>query len=103
MLVQRIKDTGKNISELLEPLKKYARSKETTFELKDNDEIFKRSEEEYSDGERTKLDGLSVDYNDWWFNIRASNTEPIIKLSVEAETQDLLTQKVKEITELINS
>ena len=41
-------------------------------------------EERYSDGEITKLDGISVDYDDWHFNVRASNTEPLLRLNLES-------------------
>jgi phosphomannomutase len=57
--------------------------------------------ERYSDGKVSTLDGLTVEYYDWWFNIRPSNTEPVMRLIVEAKTKDLLVEKVRELRELI--
>ncbi len=50
-----------------------------------------------------KLDGLTVDYGNWWFNVRASNTEPLLRLNVEAKDQTLLEQKRDELLAFIRS
>jgi phosphomannomutase len=57
--------------------------------------------ETFSDGKQTFLDGISVAYEDWWFNVRASNTEPLIRLNLEARTEDLMETKRDEILALI--
>ncbi len=57
----------------------------------------------YSDGEQDRMDGLSVAYNDFWFNLRPSNTEPLIRLNVEAVSKELLKKKSDEIVNLIRS
>ncbi len=56
----------------------------------------------YGDGKLDELDGLMVEYGNWWFNIRSSNTQPVVRLVVEAKTKDLLEEKVQELTTLIN-
>ena len=55
----------------------------------------------YRAGRQFELDGLSVDCDDWWFNLRASNTQPLLRLNVEAETEDILREKTTEVLELI--
>lgn len=49
-----------------------------------------------------KLDGLIVEFPDWWFNLRGSNTEPLLRLNLEARSNRLMEEKVKEISEIIN-
>ena len=59
-------------------------------------------EERYSDGKIDKLDGLSVDYDDWRFNLRMSNTEPILRLNVESKDDEkLMKNKTKELLKII--
>jgi phosphomannomutase len=60
-------------------------------------------EERYSDGEVTKLDGVSVDYPDWHFNVRASNTEPLLRLNLEALSAETMEQRRDEVLALITS
>ena len=47
----------------------------------------------YADGSADRLDGLTVSYDDWWFNVRPSNTEPLLRLNVEAVTEELMASK----------
>ena len=92
------------ISEIIDPLKKYFHSGEINFKVKNKDKVLKELEEKYSkEGEVNKLDGLTVELEDYWFNVRASNTEPLLRLNLEAKSKDLMQEKVKEITEIIES
>ncbi len=79
--------SGKKLSELAAPYRKYVNSPEINFEVADKEAMIERIKQEYSDGEIDELDGLTVNYDDWWFNIRASNTEPLLRLNVEASTE----------------
>jgi len=85
------------VSELIKPLRRYATSGEVNFRVDDKqvkmDELTKR----YSDGQVDHLDGVTVLYKDWWFNCRPSNTEPLLRLNVEARTQDLLDERFGQI------
>ncbi len=94
-----VSKAGVPISELIEPLRRYSCSGELNFEIEDKyakmNEIAKR----YSDGRVDHLDGVTVGYKDWWFNCRPSNTEPLLRLIVEAESKELLEEKLSEITE----
>jgi phosphomannomutase len=59
--------------------------------------------ERYSDGEVSWLDGVSVDYPDWHFNVRPSNTEPLLRLNLEARSQELMARKRDEVLDVIRS
>jgi len=87
------------ISELISPLRRYHGSGEMNFTVENKqvkmDELAKR----YSDGQIDHLDGVSIGYKDWWFNCRPSNTEPLLRLNIEARSKELLDEKLAEITE----
>ncbi len=94
------------LSELLAPIDPYLRSGEINSEVEDQDEVLKRVEEHYAerdDPEIDHLDGLTVDYGDWWFNLRPSNTEPLLRLNVEASGRETMEKKRDELLELIRS
>jgi phosphomannomutase len=59
------------------------------------DELARR----YSDAQIDHLDGVTIGYKDWWFNCRPSNTEPLLRLNVEAKSKELLDEKLTEIAE----
>ena len=71
------------------------------FSVKNPEEVIERLKKEYADGRQSFLDGLTVEYQDWWFNVRASKTEPLVRLVVEAESRELMEEKIKELTEKI--
>jgi len=80
---------GRKMSELVEPLKRYYATGEVNFEVEDKDAMIVRLEEAFPDGEHAHLDGLTVRYDGWWFNVRKSNTEPALRLNLEARTPEL--------------
>lgn len=79
--------SGKKMSELVEPLLRYAKSHETNFEVEDKAGKMRELAAAYPDGEIDWMDGITVQFADWWFNVRPSNTEPLLRLVVEARTQ----------------
>lgn len=85
--------SGKTSSELVAPLRKYAFSGEINSKVADTQTVLAKLKTEYADGNQFELDGLSVEYPTWWFNVRASNTEPLLRLIVEADTEELMKQK----------
>lgn len=87
-----INQTGQTLSALIQPLQRYAKSEEINTEARDTAGVLRRLRAIYKDGEILELDGLSVSYPDWWFNVRASNTEPLIRLNLEAKTPESLKQ-----------
>lgn len=88
---------NKKLSELIVPFKKYYHSGELNFEVKDKQSVIEKVEKNYSYGKITKIDGIRIDFDDWWFLLRGSNTEPILRLIVEAKSKELLDSKIKEI------
>ncbi len=94
---------GKSLAELVEPLHRYAKSPEINFQVEDKAGKMAELEERYADGEADRLDGISVNYPDWWFNVRPSNTEPYLRLVLEAETPELLAQRRAEIEAILGT
>ena len=91
---------GKSLSDLMkERMESYPCSGEINSKVKDADEVLARIEEEYgSQGKVTKTDGLSVEYDNWRFNLRKSNTEPVIRLNVETrQNTSLMKSKTEEL------
>jgi len=93
--------TGKNISELVKPFKKYFHSGEINFKIKNKEKILKILERKFKNGKISKIDGLRIDFKNWWFNIRPSHTDPVLRLVVEAKTKRIMEKKKKELTALI--
>ncbi|HYH36119.1 MAG TPA: hypothetical protein VD706_01325 [Candidatus Saccharimonadales bacterium] len=96
--------SGKKLSELAAPYRKaYIQIPETNFEVEDKQAMLDKIAGEFKDGESDMLDGLTVNFPDGWFNVRPSNTEPLLRLNAEAKTQDGLDKLVAEVTALITS
>jgi phosphomannomutase len=93
--------TGKTASELIAPLEKYYSAGEINSEVKDVKNVLNKLKQKYSDGKILELDGLSVEYDDWWFNVRPSNTEPLLRLNLEASTKTKMEEKRDELLALI--
>jgi phosphomannomutase len=85
LILEKLSVEGKTMSELLAPLRsKYFISGEINSEVSDQEGKMRELEERYSDGRISHLDGVSVDYDDWHFNVRPSNTEPLLRLTLES-------------------
>ncbi|MCK5672252.1 MAG: phosphomannomutase/phosphoglucomutase [Spirochaetales bacterium] len=92
---------NKTLLDLKNEILKYNFSGEISFKVDDSNFIINKLLDIYSDAEISNLDGYRFDYPDWWFIIRKSGTEPLIRLVVEAETKENLSIKVSQITEII--
>ena len=93
---------NQKVSTMVDPLrKKYVQSGEINSKVADVPSILKAIKEKYSDGNMFELDGISVEYSNWWFNVRASNTEPLLRLIVEADTKELMEEKRDALLALI--
>ncbi|MFH1038501.1 MAG: phosphomannomutase/phosphoglucomutase [PVC group bacterium] len=90
------------LSRLVAPLRRYAATGEINFRVGDKDAKIEELAEVFSDGEVYFLDGVSVRYPDWWFNVRKSNTEPFLRLNLEARTPELM-EKSRERVEAVIS
>ena len=95
---------GRKLSELLAPLRaRYFITGEINSKVADVAGALRRLEERYRDAEITKMDGVSVDYADWHFNVRPSNTEPLLRLNLEAYSQADMVRRRDEVLALIRS
>lgn len=93
----------KPISELVKPLMKYPGTGEMNFKTDKKDEIIEKMKDIYSDGSISLLDGLTVEYDNWWFNLRKSNTEPYLRLNIEAKNEKVFEKKKKEVIDRIKN
>ena len=83
----------RSLSELVQPLRRYAKTPEINFRVEDKTGMIARLAERYADGEIDYLDGITVAYPEWWFNVRPSNTEPYLRLVLEADTEAMLEER----------
>ena len=107
LILELMSKKGQSLRDLLEPLRaKYFISGEINTKLASMDAVPAKLDQissKYSDASQYKLDGLSVEYPDWHFNVRASNTEPLLRLNLEAQTPELMATKRDEVVALIRS
>ena len=92
---------GQPLSDLVRPLKRYYSTGEINLQVKNQEAVFSALERAYKDARKDHLDGLTVEYDSWWFNLRASNTEPLVRLNLEANESNTMDEKKKEVLELI--
>ena len=90
-------------SDVVAPLERYAKSQEINFMVEDKQAKIAEIEKRYGDGEIDYLDGITVEYPDWWFNVRPSNTEPYLRLVLEAASEQELAEKRLELEELLGT
>jgi phosphomannomutase len=89
---------GRPLAELIEPLRCYSASGEINSRVADTDFVIESIAKEFADApEVSRLDGLLVRYPTWWFNIRASNTEPVLRLNLEADTAEEMEKRRDEV------
>ncbi len=104
LILEMLSTTGKKLSALLAPLEaKYFVSGEINSTVPDAQGKLKQLAERYADGKVEHIDGISVSYDDWHFNVRASNTEPLLRLNLEALDKATMEQKRDELLAFIRS
>jgi phosphomannomutase len=91
------------LSVVRKPYERYVSSGEINTQVGDPLDVIRRVDEHYGDCARDHLDGLSVDCGSWWFNLRPSNTEPLLRLNLEAETGEECHERVAEVLGLVTS
>jgi len=101
-LLELLSAGEKSLGELVRPLQKYASSGEINIQVPDRERAIDAVAAHFKDAPQISyLDGLSIEYPDFWFNIRASNTEPLLRLVIEGREQGIVEEKLKEIREIV--
>ncbi len=105
LALQLLSRQGKPLSELVAPFRRYAHSGELNFKVADAKAKMAAIQEKYAPeaASVTDIDGLRLDFGDWWCSIRASNTEPLLRLNLEAATRDAMEKKKEELVSLITA
>ncbi|MGA0784510.1 MAG: phosphomannomutase/phosphoglucomutase [Ilumatobacteraceae bacterium] len=103
VVLEEMSRTGLPLSKLRESVERYANSGEINTQVKDIAAVIARVAEKYSAYPQDRLDGLTVDCGDWWFNVRPSNTEPLLRLNLEAATREQCDTHVAELLQLITA
>ena len=105
VVLEMLSKAGVALSELRKPFERYADSGEINTEVSEPEAVIEKVAEAMSGthpgASEERMDGLTVDLGDWWFNLRASNTEPLLRLNLEAPTPELCRSHTAEITALI--
>ena len=101
VVMDQLSKAGVSLSELLAPFRRYFDSGEINSEVDDPRGKIEEIAAAYTSGHQDRLDGLTVEFDDWWFNVRPSNTEPLLRLNVEARTPELLEEKTAEVLGLV--
>jgi phosphomannomutase len=105
LILELLSVEGRRMSELLEPLRsRYFISGEINSEVEDQEGKMEELASRFGDGEVGRLDGISVDYEDWHFNVRPSNTEPLLRLNLESVvSREHMEEKRDEVLALIRA
>ena len=97
MVLNQLSFEGRSLKQAADPLRKYFGTGEVNFKVADKDKLMQQVRAKYSDGKIDFLDGVTVTYPTWWVNVRPSNTEPFLRMCLEADTQKLMEQKRDEL------
>ncbi|MCZ6683769.1 MAG: phosphomannomutase/phosphoglucomutase [Planctomycetota bacterium] len=100
-LINILTDTGKTLSELARPLQRFRPSGEISFRSPDREASLRKIRDRFTDAEIDELDGVTVRYPDWWFNVRKSSGDPVLRLNVEARTRKIVDRRVLEVAPML--
>ena len=98
-----VKKLKQPVSEIIKKVNPYFFSGEINFEVFDQKLILDKITEYFPEGKVSRLDGIRIDFNSWWFILRPSGAEPLLRLVVEAETKELMNEKIKKIKNIIKA
>jgi phosphomannomutase len=101
VVLEVLSQAGRPLSELRTEFERYSDSGEINVAATDPDAVIGRVAEHYSGARQDRLDGLTVDLGDWWFNLRPSNTEPLLRCNVEAANLEMCRARTAEVLSLI--
>jgi phosphomannomutase len=101
LVLEALSAAGEPLSTVLEPFQRYVASGEINSEVADQQGMLEKLADVYRDGKQDLSDGLTVEFEDWWFNCRPSNTEPLLRLNLEARASELMEEKRDEVLAII--
>jgi phosphomannomutase len=101
VVLEQLSVAGQSLSELVAPLDRYAASGELNSRVDHPPAVIERVAEHFSGADQDRLDGLTVDQGSWWFNLRPSNTEPLLRLNLEADTDEECRAHTDEVLALV--
>ncbi|HET7236393.1 MAG TPA: phosphomannomutase/phosphoglucomutase [Actinomycetota bacterium] len=101
VVLQQLSRADVPLSQVLEPFRRYRASGEINSRVGDQVGKVEEVADAFAEGRQDRTDGLTVEFDDWWFNVRPSNTEPLVRLNVEARTEELLKAKTEEVLRII--
>lgn len=103
-VMRMIKETGRPFSEILAPYRRYHHTGEINFEVEDKDAKMAEVKARYGkEGKVTEIDGIRIDFDGWWLSVRASNTEPLLRLNLEAKDEAVMEAKKAELVDLLSN
>ena len=102
-LLEEFSQNNKKTADYIDPFKKYYHSGEINSEVRDKNQVFQALEESNPKGKINKLDGITIEYPDFWFNVRGSNTEEKVRLNLEARDKKTMEEKRDEVLKIIRS
>lgn len=102
-LLRVVSEDGRPLSVIRRDVERYVSSGEINFTVADGDAVMARVAERFSDAQTDRLDGLTVDFGTQWFNLRPSNTEPLLRLNAESEDEESLAAMVSTVSEMVES
>ncbi|MFM8648843.1 MAG: phosphomannomutase/phosphoglucomutase, partial [Actinomycetota bacterium] len=103
LMLEEMSRAGEPLSEMRKPFERYSSSGEINTQVDDPRSVIDAVSRAYSSNPQDRLDGLTVDCGDWWFNLRPSNTEPLLRLNLEAPDRDACDERVAELLAAITS
>jgi len=101
VMLNILSQSKESLSTLLKPYMKFS-SMQVNLKVKNKEKVLIKIKQKYNKQKKSLVDGVSVYFKNWWFNARASNTEPLLRLTVEAKTKEVLNKKIKVLKKLIN-
>jgi phosphomannomutase len=103
VVLEQLSKAGLPLSKLLEPFRRYKSSGEINTPVVDQQGAIEKIAAAFAEGRQDRTDGLTVEFDDWWFNVRPSNTEPLLRLNVEAKTEELLKEGTQAVLDIIRA
>jgi phosphomannomutase len=101
-MINLLSEKDRPLSKLIAPLKKYASTGEINIRVSRSDLIIEALMAAFPDAQTDTLDGLTMEYSSWWFNLRSSNTEPLIRFNLEADTKTCMDKRTTEVMQIIS-